>query len=145
MAPRRPWAPALGLLVALSAVVFVFDARAQVPDAIAGPPAKGTSERPAILFGQSCALTGLSSALGVGMRNGILAAFKEANDAGGVQGFELQLVTLDDGYEPEPAVNNTRYVNTHAHTHTHTHKVSLSLSLSHYLSLTHTHTLSLSL
>ena len=36
-----------------------------------------------IVFGQSAALKGPAAALGLGMREGILAAFHEANIAGG--------------------------------------------------------------
>ncbi len=57
--------------------------------------------------GQSAALTGPSSALGQGMKLGIEAAFKEANDAGGVHGRMLKLETLDDRYETDPAFANT--------------------------------------
>jgi ABC-type branched-subunit amino acid transport system substrate-binding protein len=60
-----------------------------------------------IVFGQSAAFEGPAAALGVGMRDGILAAFHEANTAGGVQGRKLELVTYDDGYEPERAIANT--------------------------------------
>ena len=42
-----------------------------------------------IVFGQSAALEGPAAALGLGMRNGILAAFNEANTAGGVNGRRL--------------------------------------------------------
>ncbi len=61
-----------------------------------------------ILFGQSAAFQGPASALGVGVREGILAAFNEANDLGGVHGRELELVSYDDGYEPTRAIGNTR-------------------------------------
>ena len=61
----------------------------------------------AIRFGQSAALSGPSEALGKGMRLGIQAAFKEANDAGGVHGRQLMLTTHDDGYEPNAAFANT--------------------------------------
>lgn len=61
-----------------------------------------------ILFGQSAAFSGPAAELGRGMRLGIQAAFKEANDAGGVHGRRLELVTVDDGYEPENAITNTR-------------------------------------
>ena len=60
-----------------------------------------------VKFGQSAALTGPSRALGLSMKMGIEAAFKEANDAGGVHGRELKLETLDDSYEPDPAFANT--------------------------------------
>ena len=61
-----------------------------------------------VKFGQSAALTGPSEALGKGMMMGIDAAFKEANAAGGVHTRMLKLVTLDDGYETDPAFANTR-------------------------------------
>ncbi len=60
-----------------------------------------------VVFGQSAAFSGPAQELGIGMRRGILAAFKEANDAGGVHGRTLKLVWRDDSYEPEAAVANT--------------------------------------
>ena len=61
-----------------------------------------------IVFGQSAALSGPAAELGLGMRLGIRAAFEEANRAGGVSGRRLELVDMDDNYEPEEAVANTR-------------------------------------
>ena len=61
-----------------------------------------------ILFGQSAALTGPAADLGTGVRLGIQAAFHEANARGGVHGRRLELRTLDDAYEPEKAIVNTR-------------------------------------
>src|ERR1700722_11057324 len=61
-----------------------------------------------IVFGQSAAFVGPAAALGLGMREGILAAFNEANAAGGVNGHMLELVSYDDGYEPERAIANTK-------------------------------------
>jgi len=61
-----------------------------------------------ILFGQSAAFEGPAAALGLGMREGILASFSEANAAGGVDGRRLELVSYDDGYEPEKAIANTQ-------------------------------------
>ena len=61
-----------------------------------------------IVFGQSAAFEGPAAALGLGMREGILAAFNEANAAGGVNGRKLELVSYDDGYEPEKAIANTK-------------------------------------
>jgi branched-chain amino acid transport system substrate-binding protein len=61
-----------------------------------------------IVFGQSAAFDGPAAALGLGMREGILAAFKEANATGGVNRRKLELVSYDDGYEPERAIANTR-------------------------------------
>ncbi len=61
-----------------------------------------------IVFGQSAAFEGPAAALGLGMREGIFAAFSEANAAGGANGRKLELVTYDDGYEPEKAIANTK-------------------------------------
>ena len=65
-----------------------------------------TDER--VLFGQSAAFTGPAQELGLGMQTGIRAAFQEANGRGGVHGRMLELVSLDDAYEPEAAVVNTQ-------------------------------------
>jgi branched-chain amino acid transport system substrate-binding protein len=60
-----------------------------------------------ILFGQAAALEGPSSALGRGMRQGILAAFAEINGKGGVHGRTLELISRDDGYDPDRSVEQT--------------------------------------
>ena len=60
-----------------------------------------------ILFGQSAAFSGPAWELGTNMQLGILSAFEEVNEAGGVNGRMLELVALDDGYEPEAAISNT--------------------------------------
>lgn len=57
-----------------------------------------------IVFGQAAALDGPAAALGQGMRDGLLAAFAEANKAGGVKGRKLELISLDDGYEPNRSI-----------------------------------------
>lgn len=61
-----------------------------------------------VVFGQSAAFSGPAQELGKNMRRGIRAAFREANDRGGVHGRRLELVSLDDAYEPEAAIANTR-------------------------------------
>src|ERR1700722_11098465 len=60
-----------------------------------------------ILFGQAAALEGPSSALGQGMRQGILAAFAEINARGGVHGRKLELISRDDGYDPDRSIAET--------------------------------------
>ncbi len=60
-----------------------------------------------IVFGESAAFGGPAAALGLGMREGILSAFREANAAGGINGRKLELISYDDGYEPERAIANT--------------------------------------
>ena len=71
------------------------------------PAEPGVSEK-TVLFGQSAVLSGPAGRLGKNMRDGILSAFREINQKGGVHGRHLKLVTLDDAYEPERAVLNTR-------------------------------------
>jgi branched-chain amino acid transport system substrate-binding protein len=57
-----------------------------------------------IVFGQVAALEGPAQALGQGMRQGLLAAFAEANRAGGVAGRSLELKSADDSYEPQKMI-----------------------------------------
>ncbi len=61
-----------------------------------------------IILGQSCALSGPAQALGTGMKVGLNAYFSKINVAGGVQGRKINLISLDDGYEPYRAIKNTR-------------------------------------
>jgi len=63
-----------------------------------------------ILFGQVAALSGPAQALGQGMREGLLAAFDEANRAGGISGRKLALKSADDGYEPEKTIEATKKI-----------------------------------
>ncbi|WP_424934600.1 ABC transporter substrate-binding protein [Amaricoccus macauensis] len=63
-----------------------------------------------VSFAQVAALDGPAAALGTGMELGVLAAFNEANKAGGVSGRRLSLQSFDDGYEPEKSVNLVREV-----------------------------------
>jgi branched-chain amino acid transport system substrate-binding protein len=58
-----------------------------------------------IILGQAAALEGPAAALGQGMREGLLAAFDEANKAGGVKGHKIDLVAVDDGYEPTKSID----------------------------------------
>lgn len=57
-----------------------------------------------IVFGQVAALNGPAAALGQGMRDGLLAAFAEANKAGGANGRQFELISADDGYEPNKSI-----------------------------------------
>ena len=66
-----------------------------------------------IVFGQSAVMSGENSELGLNMNLGVRAAFGEANRAGGVHGRALRLVTRDDRYEAERAVEMTRELIAH--------------------------------
>lgn len=61
-----------------------------------------------IIMGQSAAFGGPAAALGTGMNQGLMAAFSEVNAAGGVHGRQLEVKQMDDGYEPDRSIANTR-------------------------------------
>ncbi|QEL64545.1 hypothetical protein OTERR_10690 [Oryzomicrobium terrae] len=61
-----------------------------------------------ILLGMSSPFSGPNGAYGQEMRETISAYFDQVNKAGGVGGRKLELVALDDGYETDRAVANTR-------------------------------------
>ena len=77
------------------------------PTPVSGPVDPGVHQD-RIVFGQSAAFSGPAQELGQGMRAGILAAFREVNQAGGVHGRRLELESLDDGYESDAAFANTQ-------------------------------------
>lgn len=60
-----------------------------------------------ILVGQSCPLDGPAKGLGTGMSLGLRAAFAEANAAGGVNGRQIELRSVDDGYDPDKCADAT--------------------------------------
>lgn len=59
-------------------------------------------------FGMSTALTGPAAELGLNVRAGVEAAFDEQNSVGGLDGRRLELIVLDDGYEPDRTGPNMR-------------------------------------
>ncbi len=61
-----------------------------------------------VLLGQSAPLSGANKSLGDDIRNGALAYFKKVNDAGGVNGRKIELVTLDDANDTKRSGENTR-------------------------------------
>ena len=87
-----------------SGVGNVEEPSAPVVDANEDPPGVSDSH---VVFGQSAALSGPASGLGLNMRRGIEAAFYEANLSGGVHGRQLALISMDDAYEPDIAITNT--------------------------------------
>lgn len=69
--------------------------------------ATATDRKGPIILGQSCAMSGPSKNIGLEVRAGFLAAFSKINDAGGINGREIKLISRDDGYEPDRAIKNT--------------------------------------
>jgi branched-chain amino acid transport system substrate-binding protein len=62
-------------------------------------PIQGVTDNE-IRFGISAPFSGAAKELGQNMKLGFDAAFKVANSNGGVHGRQLQLIAVDDGYEP---------------------------------------------
>jgi len=82
-------------------VAAVWAAALLVP-ATALPQAGG-----AIVIGQSTPLSGSNKALGEDIRDGALAYFKKVNDAGGINGRRIDLLSLDDANNTKNAEANT--------------------------------------
>jgi len=61
-----------------------------------------------IVLGQSAALSGPAAALGLRFREGAMLHFERLNAKGGVNGRQIELQSLDDGYEPDRCAENTR-------------------------------------
>jgi len=60
-----------------------------------------------IKIGTSNALTGPTAELGIQLNQGAAHYFKQLNNQGGIHGRVIELISLDDGYEPENTVQNT--------------------------------------
>ncbi len=60
-----------------------------------------------IVLGMSAAFSGPSRGLGIELYRGAQAYFEHINRAGGVRGRKVALKTYDDGYQPDPSVQNT--------------------------------------
>lgn len=71
---------------------------------VAKPPAAEVTE---ILIGEVSSLTGSEATFGESTNKGIKLALKEANEAGGVKGKKLRLITYDDQGKPTEAASAT--------------------------------------
>ena len=60
-----------------------------------------------IVLGMSAAFSGPSRGLGIELYRGASAYFEHVNSTGGVHGRKIALKTYDDGYQPDPSVQNT--------------------------------------
>src|SRR5689334_4945310 len=75
------------LLAAAALLALAAAARAQAPAQVPGVSAAQ------ILIGQSAPLTGSNAELGNDILNGVLACFRRVNEAGGVHGRKLEIVS----------------------------------------------------
>ena len=89
-------------IAALVVAALAAAAQAQAPNTVPGVSAS------TILIGQSAPLTGVNAELGNDIRNGIAAYLRKVNEAGGVHGRKIELVTLDDVNQVPRAEANTK-------------------------------------
>ena len=61
-----------------------------------------------IVLGQSAAFTGPAAQLGIQFHAGAKLWFDQVNDSGGVNGKFVEIKKMDDGYEPERCLANTK-------------------------------------
>ncbi len=81
-------------------------AEARSAKSLSRPSARGRQDE--IVLGVSAAFSGPSQGLGIELYRGASAYFEHVNRAGGVGGRRIVLKTYDDGYQPDPSVQNTR-------------------------------------
>ena len=60
-----------------------------------------------IVLGVSAAFSGPSRGLGTELYRGAMAYFNHVNENGGIEGRKVSLRLYDDGYQPDPCVQNT--------------------------------------
>ncbi len=76
--------------------------------AVAGAPSVRAQSGSKILLGQSAALTGPAAQLGIQFSQGAKLYFDQVNAQGGIDRRQIELRTMDDGYEPDRCQENTR-------------------------------------
>lgn len=114
-----------GVLAGLVILATVWNFRSATPPPVAGPGEHGLAEpgnaavspgvpsaapmnHEPLIFGTTTVFSGPSRDLGQNMVLGIRTCFAAVNDQGGIHGRPLELVVLDDGYDPERALANMR-------------------------------------
>ena len=90
--------------MSLARIAALIAALAAAAAAHAQAPGVGASS---IVYGQTAPHSGANAELGNDIRNGALAYFRKVNEAGGVHGRRLELVTLDDANQVPRSEANT--------------------------------------
>jgi ABC-type branched-subunit amino acid transport system substrate-binding protein len=70
--------------------------------------AQGAAKTTTLLIGQSGPMSGSNKEFGNDIRDGVLAYFAKVNEAGGINGRKLELLTLDDANDAKRAGENGR-------------------------------------
>jgi branched-chain amino acid transport system substrate-binding protein len=89
----------LAAVIAPSSAAAATAPTASTTQVAVGPPVRGVTDQE-IRFGMAAPFSGAAKELGRQMKLGIDTAFNRINEAGGVEGRMLKLITADDGYEP---------------------------------------------
>lgn len=90
---KKRAAIAVGVVVLSVALIVIFQA---------------VKEKEPIKVGLACTLTGMSSTFGKHQRNGVILAVTQVNEAGGINGRHVELITRDDKGDPETALRVDR-------------------------------------
>ncbi len=81
------------------------------PAVLPGPAGFRSTERGVtsgkVLLGMSAPFTGPNNEVGRSLHIGMQTWISHVNDTGGIAGRKLELIALDDGYEPDRALANT--------------------------------------
>jgi branched-chain amino acid transport system substrate-binding protein len=75
--------------------------------AVLGTPSLRAQSGNRIVLGQSAAFTGAAAQLGIQFHAGAKLFFDQLNGQGGVNNQRIEIVQLDDGYEPDRCAENT--------------------------------------
>jgi len=80
--------------------------------AVLGAPVLHAQSNNRIVLGQSAAFTGAAAQLGIQFHAGAKLFFDQINAQGGVNQSRIEIVQMDDGYEPDRcAANTTKLIN----------------------------------
>lgn len=88
------------------ALASLLSLTAAAPAVAGGAYSQGASDTE-IKIGHTTAYSGPVSAFGAGGRT-LQAFFRMVNDAGGIRGRKVEIISLDDGYSPPKALEQTR-------------------------------------
>src|SRR3569832_1404043 len=93
----------LRVVVACVGLIGLFSGCNKNRESISSHPASLNAKK-TIRIGEVGSMTGSDATFGISTHQGILLAIREANEAGGVSGKQLELITLDDQGKPSEAV-----------------------------------------
>src|SRR3990167_694885 len=106
MNARRTWIKNISLALCLMAIGVVGCTKKEATDNKSVEQAANTPSGE-IVIGEVGSMTGSEATFGVSTHEGITLAVEEANNAGGVKGMKIRVVSLDNQGKPEEAAMAT--------------------------------------